>query len=68
LRADLKRLKRDIESGRSASAVSGSGTLASRQVNYKRRRRWVALALVPAALTVAAFLGFGTAGRDYGTC
>jgi hypothetical protein len=67
LRADLKRLKRDIESGRSAAVKWPSGAPASRW-NQVVSRRWL-LVLISAALLLAmAFTWFaphhGSSARE----
>jgi serine/threonine protein kinase len=57
LRADLKRLKRDTESGRStATTVTLTTELGARR-RISSQRRWIAAA-GPAALILAAVLGF----------
>ncbi len=69
LRADLQRLKRDTDSGRSASALSvsaqvaapdipsASGTVAAAAATTSRRNIWKIA--IPAALVVAALVGGG---------
>jgi serine/threonine protein kinase/Tol biopolymer transport system component len=59
LRADLKRLKRDTESGRSASVVSVSEhETAGGKSSMQSRRMWIAALASAAAVLVGALLAF----------
>ena len=56
LGADLKRVKRDVDSGRSASAVSGSAPVVSAAPPAAGSRMFLAAGVVAAVLIVAGFV------------